>query len=44
MNLDTHVIIDHEGEIKAKYRKLHLFDVQLAGSVKLLYDKLLGRS
>ena len=31
--IDTHVIVDDEGIIVSKYRKLHLFDVQLANSV-----------
>jgi predicted amidohydrolase len=32
-NVDTHIIVDDQGNIKARYRKLHLFDVQLANSV-----------
>ena len=31
--LDTHVIIDSEGKIVSHYRKLHLFDVNLANAV-----------
>ena len=33
---NTHVVIDAEGEVRAAYRKLHLFDVDIPGGPKLL--------
>jgi predicted amidohydrolase len=32
---NTHVILDNEGEIRAVYRKIHLFDVSIPGKVNL---------
>eukprot|EP00578_Thalassiosira_sp_NH16_P017226 CAMPEP_0181106496 /NCGR_PEP_ID=MMETSP1071-20121207/16562_1 /TAXON_ID=35127 /ORGANISM="Thalassiosira sp., Strain NH16" /LENGTH=376 /DNA_ID=CAMNT_0023189905 /DNA_START=143 /DNA_END=1273 /DNA_ORIENTATION=+ len=32
---NTHVIIDDEGQIRAHYHKIHLFDVSIPGKVKL---------
>jgi predicted amidohydrolase len=32
---NTHVIIDDEGRLRASYRKIHLFDVEIPGKVSL---------
>ena len=32
---NTHVILDDQGEVKAVYRKIHLFDVSIPGKVQL---------
>lgn len=32
---NTHIILDDQGEIKAIYRKTHLFDVSIPGKVQL---------
>jgi len=32
---NTHVILDDQGEVKAIYRKIHLFDVSIPGKVQL---------
>lgn len=32
---NTHIIISDQGEIKAAYRKIHLFDIQIGGKVFL---------
>ena len=31
--IDTHILINHEGNIVSRYRKLHLFDVDLSYKV-----------
>lgn len=32
---NTHIILDDQGEVKAIYRKVHLFDVSIPGKVQL---------
>jgi predicted amidohydrolase len=32
---NTHVILDNEGQVRAVYRKIHLFDVSIPGKVNL---------
>jgi predicted amidohydrolase len=32
---NTHVILDEQGDVKALYRKIHLFDVSIPGKVQL---------
>jgi predicted amidohydrolase len=32
---NTHIILDDQGEVKAIYRKVHLFDVSIPGKVEL---------
>jgi predicted amidohydrolase len=32
---NTHVILDEQGDVKAIYRKIHLFDVSIPGKVQL---------
>jgi predicted amidohydrolase len=34
--LNTHLIIDNRGETRAAYSKLHLFDVDIPGRVRLM--------
>ncbi|CAI4221821.1 unnamed protein product [Auanema sp. JU1783] len=36
MPWNTHLIIDNEGKTRVKYHKLHLFDLEIPGKVKLL--------
>ena len=36
---NTHVVLDHQGEIQAVYRKMHLFDVSIPGKVELRESK-----
>lgn len=33
---NTHLLIDSAGEIAARYRKIHLFDVEIEGGIELL--------
>ena len=33
---NTHVIVDQSGEVKAAYRKLHLFDIDVKGGPRLM--------
>lgn len=36
---NTHVILDEQGNVKALYRKIHLFDVSIPGKVELRESK-----
>jgi len=38
-SFNTHVVVNADGEIAAAYRKLHLFDVDVAGGPRLLESK-----
>ena len=33
--LDTHIVINEEGNIVQTYRKLHIFDIDLSNKVKV---------
>lgn len=43
LKLDTHVIINEEGQIASIYRKVHLFDIDLTHKVILVRRTFIGR-
>ena len=39
VNIDTHIILDNNGDKVSVYRKIHLFDVVLSSKVSVMESK-----